>query len=136
MSASNALENMILKAVLQGTDLPFRAAATQYLAAFTADPTETQSLANECNYTGYARVALTKATAWTDGGSTFSNADIVQLGLCTAGANTITHVAIVDTASGAISMMWSGILAAVGGLDVSNGIRPTFDPGTMTFSAD
>lgn len=134
MSASNALENMILKAVLQGTDLPFRAAATQYLAAFTADPTETQSLAAECNYTGYARVALTKATAWTDGGSTFSNADIVQLGLCTAGANTITHVAIVDSASGAITMMWSGSLAS--SLAVSNGIRPTFDPGTMTFSAD
>ena len=134
MSLSNTLENMVLKAVLQGTDLPFRAGATLYLAAFTADPTETGSLAAEANYTGYARVPITKATAWTDGGSTFSNAAIVQLGLCTAGSNLLTHAAIVDTSSGAVSFMWSGALGA--SIAVSNGIRPQFDPGAAQFSMD
>jgi hypothetical protein len=52
-----------LKAHLQGTDPSYRAGATQYLALFTGDPGESASLAAEANYTGYARVALTKATA-------------------------------------------------------------------------
>lgn len=74
MSMSNTTENAVLKAILQGTDPPWRAGATQYLALFTADPGETASLVAEANYTGYYRVALTKATAWTDGGSAFTNA--------------------------------------------------------------
>ena len=34
MSLSNQTENSVLKALLQGTDLPFRAGAQQYLAHF------------------------------------------------------------------------------------------------------
>ena len=63
MSLSNTTENATLKAHLQGTDPSYRAGATQYLALFTGDPGESASLAAEANYTGYARVALTKATA-------------------------------------------------------------------------
>ena len=74
MSLSNTTENADLKMFLQGTDPSYRVGATQYLALFTADPTESGSVANEANYTGYARVALTKASAWTDGGATFTNA--------------------------------------------------------------
>lgn len=40
MSLSNTTENATLKAHLQGTDLAYRAGATQYLALFTADPGE------------------------------------------------------------------------------------------------
>ena len=80
MSMSNATENQTLKMHLQGTDPAYRAGATQYLALFSADPGETGSLAAEATYTGYARVALTKATAWTDGGSSFTNANLVQFG--------------------------------------------------------
>lgn len=76
MSLSNTTENAALKLFLQGTDPAYRAGATQYLALFTADPGETASLAAEATYTGYARVALTKASAWTDGGSTFTNATL------------------------------------------------------------
>lgn len=74
MSLSNTTENATLKAHLQGTDPSYRAGATQYLALFTGDPGESASLAAEADYTGYSRVALTKATAWTDGGSSFTNA--------------------------------------------------------------
>ena len=93
MSMSNTTENATLKMHLQGTDPAYRAGATQYLALFTADPGETGSLAAEATYTGYARVALTKATAWTDGGSIFTNAALVQFGACTAGTNALTHFA-------------------------------------------
>ena len=134
MSMSNNTENAILKAILQGTDPAWRAGATQYLALFTADPGEAASLAAEANYTGYSRVALTKATAWTDGGSTFTNAALIQFGACTAGTSAITHFAVVDTASGAVAMMVSGSLSAT--LNVSAGIQPQFAAGALSIGAD
>lgn len=65
MSMSDTTEIAALAAFLQGTDPSYRSGATQYLALFTADPGESASLASEATYTGYVRVALTKATAWT-----------------------------------------------------------------------
>ena len=126
MSLSNTTENAALKMFLQGADPAYRAGATQYLALFTADPGEAASLAAEANYTGYARVALTKASAWTDGGSTFTNAALIQFGACTAGTNAITHFAVVDTSSGAVSAT----------LNVSAGIQPQFAAGALAISAD
>lgn len=134
MSLSNTTENATLKMHLQGIDPSYRAGATQYLALFTADPGEAASLANEATYTGYARVALTKASAWTDGGSSFTNAALIQLGACTAGSNAITHFGIVDTASGAVSQMISGALSAT--LNVSPGIQPQFAAGELAVTAD
>ena len=134
MSMSNTTENATLKMHLMGVDPPYRAGATQYLALFTADPGETASLAAEADYTGYARVALTKAAAWTDGGSTFTNAALIQFGACTAGSNALTHFAVVDTASGAVAQMISGSLSAT--LNVSAGIQPQFAAGQLSIGAD
>ena len=134
MSLSNTTENAALKMFLQGTDPSYRAGATQYLALFTADPGESASLAAEATYTGYARVALTKATAWTDGGSSFSNASLIQFGACTAGSSVVTHFAVVDTASGAVNMMISGALSS--SLSVSPGIQPQLAPAALVISAD
>ncbi len=134
MSLSNTTEIAVLAALLQGTDPSYRAGATQYLALFTADPGETASLAAEANYTGYARVALTKATAWTGGGNPFTNAALIQFGACTAGSNAINNFAVVDTASGAVGMMISGTLSAT--LNVSAGIQPQFAIGALSVSAD
>jgi len=133
MSMSDTTEIAALAAFLQGTDPAYRAAATQYLALFTADPGESASLAAEANYTGYARVALTKATAWTGGGNPFTNAALIQFGACSAGSNAITHFAVVDTASGAVNMMISGALS--GTLNVSSGIQPQFAAGALAISA-
>jgi hypothetical protein len=134
MSLSNTTENAALKMFLQGSDPAYRAGATQYLALFTADPGEAASLAAEATYTGYARVALTKASAWTDGGSSFSNAALIQFGACTAGTSAITHFAVVDTASGAVAMMISGSLAST--LNVSAGIQPQFAAAALVITAD
>lgn len=134
MSLSNTTENAALKMFLQGTDPSYRSGASQYLALFTADPGETASLAAEADYTGYARVTLTKASAWTDNGSSFANAALIQFGACTLGTNAITHFAIVDTASGAVNMMISGALSST--LNVSAGIQPQFAAGALTVSAD
>lgn len=134
MSLSNTTETAALNVFLRGTDPSYRAGATQYLALFTADPGEAASLAAEATYTGYARVELTKATAWTGSASPFTNTDLIQFGACTAGSNAITHFAVVDTASGAVNMMISGALAAT--LNVSAGIQPQFAPGALSISAD
>ena len=134
MSLSNTTETAALDCFLRGTDPSYRAGATQYLALFTADPTESASLAAEANYTGYARVALTKATAWTGTASPFTNAALVQFGACTAGTNAITHFAVVDTASGAVAMMISGALSST--LNVSSGIQPQFAVAALSIACD
>ena len=134
MSLSNTTETAALDCFLRGTDPSYRSGATQYLALFTADPTESASLAAEATYTGYARVALTKATAWTGTASPFTNAALVQFGACTAGTNAITHFAVVDTASGAVAMMISGALSST--LNVSSGIQPQFSSGSLSISAE
>lgn len=137
MSLSNTTETAALDAFLRGTDPSYRAGATQYLALFTADPSETASLAAECDYTGYARVALTKASSWTGTASPFTNTNLIQFGACTAGTNAITHFAVVDTGPvrlTAVNMMISGALS--GTLNVSNGIQPQMAPGALSISAD
>lgn len=134
MSAANGTENDVLKMICQGTDPAWRAAANGYWALFEADPTEAGSLANECDYTGYARVAQAKATAWDDGGSTFTNAALVQWPICTAGANTATHFAWVSSASGATDYMVSGPLGS--SLAISNGIQPQAAVGALQLTAD
>jgi hypothetical protein len=134
MSLSNTTEAAALDVFLRGTDPAYRAGATQYLALFTADPGETASLAAEATYTGYARVALTKASAWTGTASPYTNTNLIQFGACTAGTSAITHFAVVDTASGAVNMMISGALSAT--LNVSAGIQPQFAPAALSISAD
>lgn len=135
MSKSNTTENDILKMVLQGTDPSWRAGATQYCALYTADPGEAgTAITSEADYTSYARVAMTKATAWTDAGSSFSNAGLVQFPKCTGGSNTITHFAIVTTSSGAGQILYSGALSS--SLSVTNNIQPQFGIGELVCSED
>jgi hypothetical protein len=75
MSMSDATENQTLKMHLQGTDPSYRAGATQYVALVSLlSPDEAAPIASELTYTGYARIALTKSSAWTDNGSSFANA--------------------------------------------------------------
>lgn len=137
MSMSNATENATLKMHLQGIDPSYRAEATQYAALVSlAEPDEAAPIAAELTYTGYARVALTKATAWTDGGSSFTNALQILFGKRTdAGATQQAKaMVIVDTASGEISQ---GIIAALNDtLDINLNIQPIFSPGTVTITAE
>lgn len=133
MSMSNTCENKVLKSLLQGTDIDFRVGANLYLALFTADPTEEGSFTNEATYTGYARVSMPKASSWTDGGSTFINANLVQFPQCTAGSNTITHFALCTSASGG-EVVVSGSLNA--SLNISSGIQPQFSSASLSVGAD
>lgn len=134
MSANNDLENDLLLMILDGIDPPWRASATGYYALFTADPGEAGSLANECSDASYARVAATKATAWTDGGSTFSNAAQVNWPTLAGTGSDITHWAWVSSASGATDYMVSGALS--GAVPWAPGVKPVAEAGTLTVNAD
>lgn len=134
MSASNTTENDVLKMICQGIDPAWRISGVGYWALFTADPGETGSLAAECGYTGYARVSQTKDSAWTDNGSSFANAALVQWPQCTGGSDIATHFAWVSSSAGAVEFMVSGALSA--SLSISNGIQPQAAAGDLVLTAD
>lgn len=135
MSKSNTTENDVLLMALKGTDPSWRAQANLYLALYTADPGEAgTAISNETAYTNYARQTLVKASAWTDGGSSFTNAALIQFPQCGVTGATITHVAIVTTASGAGQIIYSGQLSSP--LAVANLIQPQFAIGAITVTED
>lgn len=134
MSLSNTTESDALDIFLRGLDPAYRAGANNYLALFSADPGEAASLAAEATYTGYARVAIAKASSWTGTSSPFTNTNLIQFPACSGGTTAVTHFAVVDTASGAVNMMISGALSAT--LSVANGIQPQFAPASLSISAE
>lgn len=135
MSAANVTESDLLSMVCSGTDPAWRAAASGYYALFTADPGEAASLAAECNDAAYARVAVTKATAWSGGGtSTRANAAQVNWPTLTGSGSQLTHWAWVSSASGATDYMVSGALTNP--VPWSPGVKPVAEIGTLTINAD
>ena len=134
MSKSNTTENDVLKANLKGTDPAWRSNASRWIALYTSDPGEAgTAVTNETTYTNYARVIVAIAD-WTDGGSTFTNATLLQFLACGVTGATITHVAVVTTASGAGQILYSGALNAP--LTVSSLIQPQFAIGALSVSED
>ena len=102
MSLANISESDALDIFLEGTDPAWRAGATGYLALVTGvSVDEASPMTNECTYTGYARIAQTKATAWSGSGDTRTNANLLQWGKRTDGGatQTATHAVWCDTAS-------------------------------------
>lgn len=135
MSKSNTTENDILKAVLQGTDPSWRVGANLYLALYTADPWEAgTATTSETAYTNYARQTIVKATDWTDGGSSFTNAALIQFPQCGVTWATLTHVAVVTTSWWAGQILYSGALNS--SLAVANLIQPQFAIGALTITED
>lgn len=134
MSVSNTNANRILKSELSGVDPAYRAGATAYVAllsATTPGPDLASPIATELTYTGYARLAITKATFWTDNGRSFVNALLAQFNKRTdAGATqTARWFAVVDTPSGAVTQAILGELDDP--LDINLNGQPQFSPGEL-----
>jgi hypothetical protein len=104
--------------------------ATVYLALFTADPTDTGSMANEATYTGYARKAITFGAA--SARAITQNAQ-VDFDPCSGGSNTITHWGLCTsvTFQGG-SMLAYGAFSA--GVVVSSGYQPYVASGQISVS--
>ena len=136
MSKSNTTENDVLDAVLRGVDPSWRSNTQRYIALYTADPGEAgTATTNEATYTSYARVGVTGSSGFSaaSGGST-ANTGLIQFPQCTGGTNSITHAAIVTTASGAGQILYSGQLASA--LAVANLIQPQFSIGALVVTED
>lgn len=133
MSKSNTTEVDTLAANLKGTDPSWRANANRWIALHTGDPGEAgTAVTSESAYGSYARVAVPIAD-WT-GTNPLSNTNLLQFPACTSGSETITHVSIVTTASGAGQILYSGALTA--SRAVSSGIQPQFAASALTVSED
>lgn len=126
MSKSNVFENDLLKLVFNGIAVPFiadNAGATPlthlYVSLHTADPGEAGvQTTNECTYTGYARVAVTRDSL----GFTITNnmvnptADIT-FPQVVAGSETATFFAIgTDNTGASGKILYSGALSPVIGI--------------------
>jgi hypothetical protein len=136
MSKSNTTENDFVKYAFNGTAISWAAATNLYVALHTADPGEAgDQTTNEADYTGYARVAVSRDGAgWTVSGNQASNTGEVTFPECTAGANTITHVSIGLVSSGASQILYSGALTA--SINISALITPRFPAGTLAVQED
>lgn len=131
MSKSDTSENATLNAQLRGVDIPWRAGTNRWISLHVWDPGEAgTAITNEATFTGYAR-ALVVASSWftTPSGGSSSNTGQITYAECTAGTNTVDYVSIVDTASGAGNIIYSGPLTA--SRTISAGITPFFAIGSL-----
>lgn len=136
MSKSNTTENATLDCLLRWVDPSFRANANRYIALHVWDPWEAGSaITNEATYGAYARVAVTAAT-WFSAASwgSSSNTGQITFAECTSGSNIIDYCSIVDTASWAWTIIYSGALTA--SRTISSGITPFFAISSLTVTED
>lgn len=121
MSKSNTYENDLMLLVFNNTAianigdagglLGSSSAGSLYVSLHTSDPGEAgTAVTNETAYTGYARVAVARSGAgFVVTGNSVSPAANVDFGECTASPGAaITHFGIVNTASGAGKLLYSG----------------------------
>lgn len=101
-----------------------------YVSLHTADPGEAgDQSSNECDYTGYARVAVARTNAgWVVTGNSVSPAADIVFPAATGGSNTATHFAIGTASSGAGSLLYSGTLSPI--IAISNGVTPRLTSST------
>lgn len=135
MSFSNTAETAVLEQVFKGTALSWDANTDLWLSLHTASPGEAGSaVTNEATYGSYARIALTRATDFTVTGNTVENTNLEQFDACTSGSNTITHVGIVTSSSGAGTLVAYAELSSP--ITVSTGVQPQFAAGALSFTLD
>lgn len=133
MPFSNAAITAINANIFKGTALPWDANTNLWVALYSSSPgVGGSAVTNEATWTNYARVAIDRDTEFGASGATIDNDILVQFPICGATGQTVTHVGIVTTASGA------GTLIAFGALDssqaIANGNQPQFNLGNLVFT--
>ncbi|WP_019998860.1 phage tail fiber protein [Aureimonas ureilytica] len=119
----SAMTNYLEKKLLDHTlgKAAYTMPATVYLALFTADPGEAGSTAAEitASSSGYARQAITSIMSAADASSgTSSNGQAITFGPATIDWGTITHVAVMDAATGGNALL---VGAAATGRTIQSG---------------
>jgi len=146
MSKSNTFENDLLKLLFNNVAITIigttsglaatTAAGSLHYALHTADPGEAgTAITSETAYTNYVRVAAARSTAAfvvTDNSvSPAANVDFAECG-ATAGTP-ITHFGIVNTASGAGKILYSGTVTP--NITMATGVIPRLKT-TSTITED
>jgi len=143
MSATNVFETDILELIFNNTAIAnvgdttgiqgSSTAGNVYVALFETDPGETGSTTDECDYTGYSRVAVARTSGgWTITGNTADNTAAITFGECTTGDNTATHFGIMKADAGS-DMLFYGALNS--SLNITNGVIPEFAAGDLDITA-
>lgn len=146
MSKSNTFENSLMLLIFNNTNIAnigdatglrgSTAAGSLYWALHTADPGEAGSaVTSETAYTGYARVAAARSgSGFTVTGNSVSPAANVDFGECTASpGGAITHFSVVNTASGAGVILYSGTMTP--NITMASGVIPRIKT-TSTITED
>lgn len=139
---SNTFVNDLLKHIFQNADIPLVGDATGlrgsttvgnlYIALHTADPGAAgNQTTSEASYTGYGRIDVARnSTNWGVTSNTASNNGTISFAQCTAGSATVTYFSVGTALSGTGKILYRGALTA--SRNISAGITPKFDPGTLT----
>lgn len=135
---TDIFENDFLKLIFHGTAISGIAdnSATPitqlFLSLHTADPTDTAASGqqtSETSYTGYARVAVDRNSGgWSVSGNSVSSVANIEFGECTAGAATITHAGIGNSATGAGKLLYCGAITPP--ISVGVGVIPRLTPAS------
>jgi len=136
MSKGNTFENDVMKFVFQTTAFAWLPLTNFYVSLHTADPGEAGSqTTSEATYGSYARQAVVRSAAgWTVTGNAATNAALIQFPTAASGTETITHVAVGTTDTGAGQIIYSGALTTP--LAVSTNVRPEFAIGDLSITED
>lgn len=141
MPKSTAHSNAWLQHVLANVPFANVGDATGLPASATAGSTwfalHTGALAvgdgqnvNEANYTGYARVGITRSTGeWTFVNNAASNTNAITLGQCTAGSSNCTHFSVGRDQTGTGLVFYSGPLSPT--INVVPPIAPSVAAGDL-----
>jgi hypothetical protein len=145
MSKTNTFETDFLELVFNNTTVSgigsdglrgSTTAGSLYVALFESDPTDSGTVTGECDYTGYARVAVARTSGgWTVSGDTCTNTAAVTFGECTVGSNTATHFGICKAGTASVQdLIFHGALDS--SLAISVGIIPEFIIGAIEVTED
>lgn len=137
MSKGNTFETDLLDLIFNATPIANIAddAATSpltnlYVALHTGDPGETgDQTTNECTYTSYARVAVSRDSGgWTVGTGTVSPAADIDFPAATGGSETATHVSIGTDSTGTGKILYYGSISPT--ISISSGVTPRIGAAT------
>jgi hypothetical protein len=147
MSAKNDFETALLTLIFDNTAIanigdagglqPSSADGNLYIALYTVTPSDSAD-GTECDYTGYARVAVLRdgSTGWTISGNAASNTAAVTFGQCTAGATDVAVAFAIctgDTEGASDQILWGPLTA---NLTIEVGVTPEFPIGALSITCD
>jgi hypothetical protein len=146
-SKKDGFETSILQLLFQNANLAAIGDATGlrqsstagnfYIALYTAAPSDSAQ-GTECTYTGYARVAVARASGaggWTVSNNNAYNTSAITFGADTNGNNTACAFSINKAGAGGVddAIYWGDLSA---NLAISPGITPEFAAGDLDVYED